>query len=105
MKVLWKSLASALLLIVTTASAPAETQKPESWVYAWCAGGPAKPTYAFYSYNRAQSCSYSIAHQSQSCARYVRVGRCHVQNWFVGDTQPNWCQCGPFASRNIGYWY
>lgn len=78
--------------------------RTDGLVVAWCAGGPAKPSYAFAVGNRAQNCAQNIASQSQACRQYVRVGRCLVQNWAVGQVQPFQCQCNAFG-RYIGQWY
>ena len=96
---------SGILLALSTTSTPieADPQRPEAWVDAWCAGGPSRPSYAFYSYNRSVRCAEQIARFSYSCRSYVRVNRCIVQGWAVGATAPNLCRCDTY-SGNIGFW-
>lgn len=79
-----------------------DTEAAVAW--AWCAGGPRSPAYAFYNYAMAQRCAGVIARQGYECQRFVRVGRCYVYNAYdIGAVRPNFCQCQP-RLRPVGQW-
>ncbi len=81
----------------------------EDWhppIYAYCAGGPLYPKYAYLTYNEAELCRAKEAEQSEACEEDARVGRCIIspQNRYVLEAIPPFqCACDPQLAP-VGSW-
>lgn len=72
-----------------------------------CAGGPAKPAYAYNNFGAAQACAQKIASYGPDCAAAVKVGKCVVTvgPWVVNSVNPMNCVCYRRGeAMAVGYW-
>jgi len=96
----------AALLATSATARPNNNHDHAKSAYAYCAGGPNGPAYAFSNPRTAETCSRKIAAYSQDCRRFVRTGGCVVYNyWSINAVNPGLCQCAPTNTGYVGYWY
>ncbi len=91
---------SLLLGMMTFTSAKADWDRP---VRAWCAGGPAKPSYAFEDADAAERCRQRIASVSGACARDAKAGPCWAERESIDQVDDNYCTCAS-GTPAVGTW-